>query len=155
MDLTALRAAYREAIGDAEAARQLYEHLHTYQGEAGIVHAYLASAQALMARHDWNPYQKLRLVRASMSTFRHAVSLDPLNPEIRFLRFAIQHYLPDFLDENHDLAADKTILLGQLPHAARYGLGPEEVAVFRAFLVESRRLTPSEHEQIRHLPPQP
>ncbi len=148
-DLEQLRAAYQAAVQDKAAAEHFWQEMAPYKGEEAIVLAYKASARALLARFDWNPYNKLSYLKEAMKMYRRAVKRHPTNIEIRFLRFAVQHYLPEFLGESQDLAEDKEVLQTYLPHYTSFHLDKEHVQSFVQFFAESKRFSESELVSLR------
>jgi hypothetical protein len=46
-----------------------------------------------------------------MKTLSKAIAADPANPEIRFLRFSIQYYVPAFLGFSKNLDEDKKVIV--------------------------------------------
>lgn len=144
MSPESLRAHYQQAVQDADAARYLWEALADYQGLQGIVVAYKASARALMARHAWNPYHKYGYVREALRLFGQAIRLEPQQLEIRFLRFAVLHYMPGFLYESEDLEEDKAVMKDQFAHYRDAGLSHAQARTFLEFYQESGRFSQDE-----------
>ena len=140
MTLEALRSRYQTAVNDAAAARSLWEALQD-TAESAIEIAYRASARALMARHAFNPFDKLAFLKEANRDFRRAVRLDAENLEIRFLRFAIQHYIPAFVGESENLEEDKTKLLANFARFREFDLSPEQARQFWEFFGQTGRFS--------------
>ncbi|MCI4670870.1 MAG: hypothetical protein MRZ79_22230 [Bacteroidia bacterium] len=142
--LDQLRAAYQKAVDHPHRAGRLWEELKKYRGDQGVVLAYKASALALKAKHDWNPYNKLNWLNESMNIFREAVKLDSQNIEIRFLRFAIQHYSPEFLNHSQHIDEDKMVILTNFGKYETYELQKDHLKSFFEFFEESKRFSNDE-----------
>jgi len=65
----------------------------------------------MRCRYGLNPIHKFRRFKKGKSLIEEAVKKEPDNPEIRFVRFAIQTNIPAFLNYNHHITKDKKYLL--------------------------------------------
>jgi len=110
-DLASIRSTLEKAVNDEASASGLLLSLEQVAGTDPLLIAYKGAAQALLARQDWNPFRKIRNTKNSMHSFQQAIQLDPMNVEIRFLRFAVQSRLPSFLKMSNDMIADKKVIL--------------------------------------------
>ena len=147
--LEELRKQYEQAVIEEEAAEDLWEWLENYEGTDGATLAYKASARALMARYSWNPYNKLSYLKESMKVFSKATKADPDNIEIRFLRFAIQHYIPSFLELSEEIHEDKKVMMENLSKYVDFSLQRAHVEAFVRFFEESGRFNPQELESMK------
>ncbi len=143
MTLEALRSRYQAAVSDAPAAKALWESLQDAATEAMEL-AYRASARALMARHAFNPFDKLAFLKEANRDFRRAVRLDAENIEIRFLRFAIQHYVPAFVGESENLKEDQDQLLANFERFREFDLSLGQARQFWEFFEQSGRFSATE-----------
>lgn len=143
--ITSIRSLYREAVAKRSAAEEIQQLLaaHTHS-DLGIVHAYRASAKALMANYSLNPMTKLDLLKQADQVFLKAIRLDPTNPEIRFLRFAIHTKMPAFLRKNDLLQQDKQVLLTRMALFESFDLDLTDVSDFIRFFQESGHFSPEE-----------
>lgn len=71
--------------------------------------AYTGVSAAMQAEYASGPWNKLRFFNDGKKALEKAISMDPFNPEIRFLRFSIQSNIPALLMYSGDL--DKDLLL--------------------------------------------
>lgn len=149
MELDQLRIWYEKAVQDGDDAEQFWKRMADYRGLHGATLGYKAAARALLARYAWNPYNKLTYLKESMALFRKAVRLDPQNIEIRFLRFAIQHYIPGFLDQSENLEEDKDIMSAHLHRYADFDLKEAHAHTFIRFFEESGRFEEEELASLR------
>lgn len=140
--LAKIRDWYQEAVKDEEEAEDLFRHLKSYEGPDGVLVAYKASARAFLSQHTWNPLQKLKLLRESMRIFRQAARLAPENIEIRFLRLAIQHYIPEILDESDEIPEDLELVVDGLPRYRDFHLTEPQAISMYQFIADSKRVAP-------------
>ncbi len=73
--------------------------------------AYQAAGKALEARETWLPWEKLACFKESMQLFAQAIAQNPIQIEVRFLRYTIQYNTPSLLGMSTDMAEDKKIIL--------------------------------------------
>lgn len=72
---------------------------------------YKGAAEMMRCRYGLNPIHKFRRFKKGKSLIEEAVKKEPDNPEIRFVRFAIQTNIPAFLNYNDHITKDKKYLL--------------------------------------------
>ncbi len=113
-----LRNTYYNAVEDDELIDTLESIISTNFGEdesqfPSLILAYQAGTEALKSKHAFWPFVKMSKLNDSMDLFRVAVSKDPENLEIRFLRYSILYYVPGVLgyDDVEDLDKAKIIEL--------------------------------------------
>ena len=104
--ISEVRALYGKGVDDAGAAKKLMQLLSPLTSADPLLFAYKGGAEALEAKHAWNPYTKLNYLSKSMSTLDQAIKVDPENAEIRFIRFSIQYHIPQFLGYSKNLDED-------------------------------------------------
>lgn len=139
-----LREAYKESLNQENKADSFWESLKSYRGNQGNILAYKASALALRAKHDFNPYNKWVWLNEVKNIFREAVKADPKNIEVRFLRFATQHNLPEFLKQQGQLERDKDTILKGWKNHQDFGIQKNDLQWFYDFFVESGRFNQEE-----------
>lgn len=106
-ELAELRKDYFASINNENAAEKFYNNLKKKSPTDPLVMAYYGSAQALRAKHAFNPYNKISYLKSGLKTLEAAVNKSPDNLEIRFLRFSLEHYIPAFLGYSKHLETDK------------------------------------------------
>lgn len=137
------QALYR-SIESPAVTDSLYAALKAKRSGDGLMIAYTGTLEALKAKHSWNPYNKIKFVALSQKTMKRAVSRDPVNLEIRFMRFSIQHYTPSFLGFSKDLDEDRKVIAGQF-RLKKFGLA--DAALVRniaGFMISSERCSKDE-----------
>lgn len=147
--LADLRKGFEAAVRDKTSAAQFWEQLRAYEGADPLHIAYKAAALSLAAREEWNPFTRLEQLRSVMALFAEAVALAPHNIEIRFLRFAIQHHLPGFLQLSGDLEEDMSVLKENMIRFREFHLEPDHVVTFVRFFKESQRFSHTELRKMR------
>ena len=78
-----------------------------------IFEAFFAVGNFFMAKHAVNPLSKYSYFNKGKKALDNAVSKDPNNLEIRFMRYISQEQTPAFLGYNKDLKSDKTFILAE------------------------------------------
>ncbi len=115
MNLDEIRRLFSEASDNELKTSQLYTILEEQTSQNPILLAYRASAEALQAKHAWNPLTKWANIAKSMQLFQQAVDIEPNNIEIRFLRYSIQNNTPSILGYSGNLAEDKQKMIDLFP----------------------------------------
>jgi hypothetical protein len=64
-----------------------------------------------MAKHVMSPYKKINYFKTGKDVLEQAIQKEPLNVELRFIRFSIQCNAPKFLDYHSNINGDKVLLL--------------------------------------------
>jgi len=105
-----IRESYRKALlSESEIAP--FKSLSSKYKTLPLGKAYHGTALAFEARAAWSPTTKLSQANAAFTALNEAVSNDPSNIEIRFLRLSFAHGTPDFLSMKGRIPEDKKILL--------------------------------------------
>lgn len=146
-----LRRHYEQAAADKAAGEKFYKLLADYKDRDALVLAYKATAEAIRAR-DASMFNKLTYVQDAARTFEQAVSIDPRNSEIRFLRFSVESNLPAFLGLSKHVDEDKAIVLEAALAYPKSGLDPEAFRAVREFMVNRGHATPEQAQRLTELP---
>jgi hypothetical protein len=146
-NLATLRRQYEQAAANKEAGEKFYNLLHEYKAQDAVVLGYKAASEAIKAR-DASMLNKLTYVQQAAQTFEQAVSLDPTNAEIRFLRFSVESNLPAFLGLSKHVEEDKAFLLSAALQHPRSGLDDEAFRTVRGFLVSRGHVSEAQAEQL-------
>lgn len=150
LSLTEIRKQFYLGVNNQELTESFLKKMSAIEKPVAIELAYKAAAQALMGKHVWNPVKKLEWVDLGSETMKKAVSMDPDNIEIRFLRFTWQHHLPGFLNRSTDLESDRKVILAGLQSGKEEQDSQLKKNVIR-FLLESGRCSPSEEALLRQI----
>ncbi|KAA8482544.1 hypothetical protein [Arcticibacter tournemirensis] len=106
-DIKQVRQEFYAAVKDKDAAEKFCEKMKAMRSSDPLLTAYYGSAQAIMAKHSWNPYRKVAYLKSGLHDLEKAVASSPESLEIRFLRFSVEHYMPSFLGLGKHLEEDR------------------------------------------------
>ncbi|MFD2245671.1 tetratricopeptide repeat protein [Pontibacter ruber] len=149
--ITELRGQYLEASKSSEAAKEFNEMMGEYKDRHPVVLAYKAASEATMAKHVWNPYFKLKHLQKAAELFEEAVKLDNQNPEIRFLRFTVEHYIPRYLNMSGHIQEDKKLIINSLKVYPRSGISADWARTMREFMLSKDHCTEEEKKTLRSI----
>jgi hypothetical protein len=111
-DIQKVRKSYFEMSMSEDAPLKLYEQLKSPSFDMNPVFvAYRGAARAASAGGAFSPLKKLQCFNQGRDDLEKAVQRKPLDPEIRFLRFATQLKAPSFLGYNGDVENDRNFLV--------------------------------------------
>lgn len=116
MNIDEIRNLYLEARESAKQADAFYQQLEVNDRENGLILAYWASAQALKAKHMFNPFSKLALLQKAAQNFKQAIENNPNDIEMRFLRYTVEVNTPSFVNLSQHLVEDKELILERFEH---------------------------------------
>jgi tetratricopeptide (TPR) repeat protein len=149
--VTELRGQYLEASKSSEAAKRFNKMMGAYKDHHPVIMAYKAASEATMAKHVWNPYTKLHYLQRAAKLFEEAVKLDGQNPEIRFLRFTVEHYIPRYLNMSGNLQEDKQIIINSLKSYPSSGISADWARTMQNFLLSKDHCTEEEKKTLRSI----
>lgn len=138
-DLDKLRAQFYQAVENKAVAEKFFQRMKLEQGKSPVHLAYFGSAQTLMGKHAWNPYQKLAHLKSGMQVLSTASSKAPDDLEIRFLRFSIEHYLPTFLGMSKHLDEDRRKIVNLIQKRQYGSLNQDVLKNMVTFVIKSGR----------------
>jgi hypothetical protein len=111
-DVAGLRKLYYEATTDRNSADRFMQLMQEIPaGSDPLLLCYKGMAHLLLANYSFNPRTKLSFFSKGKAMLEKALSTDPQNIEIRFMRFCVQANAPFFLGYNRDLNKDKAVIL--------------------------------------------
>jgi hypothetical protein len=112
-DLHQIRALYHHAPEVKRDALQLNQlMLQVDSGTAApLLVCYKGANEMIQAKYTLNPMMKLEKFNRGKVLIKKAIARDPLNLEMRFIRYSIQSNLPAFLGYRDELDTDKQFLL--------------------------------------------
>ena len=143
-DIQKIKGAMILAVKSPRITDSLYSELLTRKNVTPLILAYTGTLEALKAKHNWNPYQKIKYVAQSQKTLRKALNAEPNNLEIRFMRFSIQHYTPEFLGYSKELVQDRKMIIKQFTQKNYGQIDPDLQKSIARFMISSDRCTPEE-----------
>ncbi|WP_129714426.1 hypothetical protein [Pedobacter sp. SYP-B3415] len=147
--LQSVKASMVRAITSSAVTDSLYKALLKGSHKDPLTQGYIASLEALKAKHAWNPYNKVKYASKSTKTMEAAIKADPASLELRFMRFSVQHYMPSFLGLSKELDADRKEIVKHYRNKSFRKTDDELVRNIARFMIESKRCTQSEEEIFR------
>ncbi len=108
-DIDYLRANYDKAITDKKLCNTVILDLQKRENSP-LTKAYLGGFQTIWANHAFSPITKLKTFKKGKNNIENAVSSDPYNPEIRYIRLSVQKNAPSFLGYNSKIKEDESFL---------------------------------------------
>ncbi len=148
-NLHQIRKLLVTAIDSKKTTDSLYTNLENMKERSALLNGYIGTLEALKAKHAWNPYFKVKYLNSSEKTFVKAVTRDPHNIEIRFMRFSIEHNVPGFLGYNKNLTSDRIEIIKQLDKQYYAQADKPLVKTIISFLIASERCTPTESTDLK------
>lgn len=110
-DLNEVRTSYNKAVLDKKLCKKMIEELELSKEKSVIALAYLGAYQTIWANHVFNPLSKLATFKKGKNNIELAISKEPENVEIRYIRFSVQKNAPSFLGYNSHLKEDRDFLV--------------------------------------------
>ena len=110
-DLNDVRTSYSKAVLDKKLCKKVIEELELSKEKSVIALAYLGAYQTIWANHVFNPLSKLATFKKGKNNIELAISKEPENVEIRYIRFSVQKNAPSFLGYNNNLKEDRDFLV--------------------------------------------
>lgn len=148
-DLPRIKKLMVKAVESQEITNDLFQELSALKSQDPLIWAYIATLEGLKAKHSWNPYNKLKFVSRSQKLIAKAVEARPDDLEIRFMRFSLQHYTPEFLGFSKNLDEDRQVI-HRLYEQRKFGRTDQDlVRNIAKFMIETQRCTPAEVQVFR------
>ncbi|WP_313216128.1 hypothetical protein [Soonwooa sp.] len=110
-DLNEVRTSYNKAVLDKKLCKNMIDELELSKEKSVIALAYLGAYQTIWANHVFNPLSKLATFKKGKNNIELAISKEPENVEIRYIRFSVQKNAPSFLGYNNNLKEDRDFLV--------------------------------------------
>ncbi|WP_231464381.1 MULTISPECIES: hypothetical protein [unclassified Pedobacter] len=143
-EIAILKVDLVKAVDNTSLTDSLLKRLNALSNKNALLTGYTATLEALKAKHAWNPYNKIKFVKRSLSTMQKAINMDKENMEIRFMRFSIEHFTPGFLGFSKDLDEDRKEIVKHYQNN-NFGLADDQLIKNVAkFMIESKRCTAAE-----------
>jgi hypothetical protein len=146
-----LRKQYELSTKDKDTGEKFYNQMMSYKDNNPVVLGYKAASFAVMAKYAWAPYSKLKFLRQSAATFNTAVAMDNGNPEIRFLRYTIENYIPRYLEMSAHVEEDKALVLQHLLNYPNCAFDAEGFKVIRGFMLKGDHCTEQQKKQLMQI----
>jgi hypothetical protein len=141
-----LRSLYLQATQKADAVEEVIHRLSSLPRYTPSEQGYLGICHGLKAQHVESMWSKLRQVQKSKSLLNAAIRRDPRDPELRFLRFSIEHFIPSFLLMSGDIDEDLEVIFR---NPAFIDDNPKLKKRVVEFILWTKRTNPSQTNQLQ------
>ncbi len=139
-----IRDKFQKAIDNSNMTDKLSMELNKIQKPEPLVLAYIASLEALKAKHSWSPVSKLQYMESHKRMMNDAVRKSPNSMEIRYLRYNIQRSVPSYLGYSKNLAEDKMFIVDAFINKKFDSKNKKLIKEVYDYMVQSNSLTPEE-----------
>ena len=147
--LEAVRKSFHEAVKDPQKSKEFYDYIKEHPGTDPVIMAYKAVSKAMVAQAIWNPLAKYSHVKRFNKEINEIVSTHQNHLEIRFLRFAVEYYLPRFLMMSDHLDEDRDFLITNLSSIEGLGIDNDFAKYIIYFMNETGMVAMDEMEEIK------
>lgn len=114
-DLLKVRKYYYLAINSKEKFKDFENILVKYSNPDNTILGYIGMSFMLKAKYAWLPNYKMEYFTKGKNFLESAISNDPNNVELKFMRFCVQNDTPSFLSYKRNLENDKRYLMKSIP----------------------------------------
>lgn len=101
---------------------------------------------AFQIKEQTSNWDKLKLVLRARNHLNNGINRQPSDPELRYLRFAFEHYLPSFLGLNKHIEEDLALILSKLNFVDN---NKELKKMVLGFLIRSKRCTDEQTKKLK------
>jgi hypothetical protein len=105
-----LRNQFDKAIVSKSIAESLKQTLQQKSNLTALELGYLGATKMLLAKHYFNPFNKLEIFNEGRTDLDNALKKDKNNAELVFLRYSCAKNAPHFLNYYQNIATDKLFL---------------------------------------------
>ena len=106
-DMLEVRKAYYLAVDNEQSLKAFENLLINFKNPDNTILGYIGMSFMLKAKYAWLPNNKWEYFNKGKKFLESAISKDPNNIELKFMRFCIQNNTPSFLRYNKNLEKDK------------------------------------------------
>ncbi|MDM1071467.1 hypothetical protein HX001_03045 [Empedobacter brevis] len=111
INLEKVRANYSKMSTDKQLCINTIVELDNVKNKSAIYLGYLGGIQTINAKHLSNPLSKLKTFNKGKKNIEKAISIEPENLELRFIRLSVQKNAPSFLNYDSNVEEDTELLL--------------------------------------------
>ncbi len=109
--LSNVRNGFYEAVQNSQKVDQLFNQIEKVKPQSSLIKVYKGATYAIKAKNKWNPWSAIKLLKKSKKKMNEAVKIAPKNLEIRFIRFAVQKNIPNYLGFSDNIEEDKKYII--------------------------------------------
>ncbi|MBA3680083.1 MAG: hypothetical protein H0W73_02685 [Bacteroidetes bacterium] len=115
-DIIKLRDLYYKASTNRAQAEVFFNTISSFSAiDKSLIEGYKGMSFMIKANFDFNPYYKLSYFVKGKGFLDDAITGDPENIELRFLRFCVQTNAPGFLGYSGKITEDKIVIKKYYP----------------------------------------
>lgn len=139
-----IRKTFQLAINNSNITEKLSSDLKKISKPDALTQAYIASLEALKAKHAWNPFTKHQYMKSFGDMMNNAVNRMPENMEIRYLRYNIQYNVPSYLGYSSNLEEDRKFIVNSFLKKNFSTTNKKLITEVYTFMVSSNSVSPEE-----------
>ena len=109
-----IRELYHKGINNEQSAKLLSDYFELNPVEIPLQIGYKGANLMVMSKYGLMPAKKYEHFTKGKALLEKAISLDPTDLELIYLRYSIQLNAPSFLKYNNNLQEDRNILLANV-----------------------------------------
>lgn len=107
-----VREAYRHAASSQEKAEQLYKNLEAItESDNALLLGYKGAAATILAKYAKSAKAKTGLFKEGKKLIEQAITANPENIELRYIRLSVQENAPKIVRYNKEISEDKQFIL--------------------------------------------
>ena len=141
-----LRSCMLQAMERKGALDTLNQRLASIEKKTPAEESYFGLCSALYCQYDDSYMAKLKHVMKSHSHLNSAVDRDPQDPELRFARLMLEHFLPGFLGLNKHIPDDLKVIFANMTFVDNDPALKKKVV---EFLIWCKRCTPEQNKLLQ------
>ncbi len=142
-----LRDLFLPATERKGALDSLLNRLEDIDEKTPVEESYLGICNGLCCQHVEGNWAKLKYVIKAKNHLNSAVERDAKDPELRFLRLMLEHFLPSFLGFNKHISDDLQVIFA---HPGFISDNPMLKKKVLDFLLWSKRCTPEQNKLVQN-----
>lgn len=105
-----LRFHFLHAIDRKSALDSFLIKLEKVSKKTPVEESYFGICNGLLCQYDESNWSKIKRVIKAKNALNSAVEKDEKDPELRFMRFMLEHFLPSFLGFNKHIDEDMKVM---------------------------------------------
>lgn len=144
LNIDEIRKTFQFAVESSTITDKLSADLKKITKPDPLTLAYIASVEALKAKHSWNPFSKNEYMKSFEKKMNDAVNRMPDNMEIRYLRYNIQFNVPSYLGFSSNLEEDRKRIIDLFLNKKFASTNKKLITEVYTFLVQSKSVSSDE-----------
>jgi hypothetical protein len=113
MDRQQLRDCFLGSMQSKGALDSFTSKLEKITAKSPAQECYCGICYGLRTHYTDGMWSKIKLVGKAKDLIDHSIERDPRDPELRFIRLTLEHYLPAFLGMSKDIQRDLAVIFAQ------------------------------------------